>query len=383
MPRRKPYPPDEPRTFDLEIEESGGGARLTLSGRLALTNAERLRRELEDTAESTTGDVSIDVSAVDYLDAAGAAVLIDLERDLAALDRRVTFLGVTARAGVLKLIDRKRLISEHPGHIKPEGVIAQIGGAAIAFVRDVHHSIGFVGESTIGMMRTARKPSALRIGDVLHYMERTGADALPIVGLISILMGLILGFQALMQLKQFGANIYAADLVGLSILRELGPLMTCILVAGRSGSAFAAEIGTMMVSEEVDALTSMGFDPIRFLVVPKIIALALMVPVLIIYSDFLGLLGGLIVGTTVGGLTISAYVQESVKTIDLWDIGQGLVKGQAYALIIAVVGCMRGFQVRGGAASVGQYTTSAVVTSIFLLIVTDAIFTLIFQYWEL
>jgi phospholipid/cholesterol/gamma-HCH transport system permease protein len=215
----------------------------------------------------------------------------------------------------------------------------------------------------------------------LYAMEKTGVDALPIVGLISFLLGLIMAFMSSVQLRQFGANIYVASLVGLAMVRELGPIMTAIIVAGRSGSAFAAEIGTMKISEEVDALFTMGFDPTRFLVVPKMVATVIVVPFLTMFSDLCAILGGLVVGVSMLDLTVNAYIFQTMKTLTLFDVFWGLLKSGIFALLITIVGCLRGFQVKGGAASVGQATTSAVVSGIFLIILSDSLFAVILRYW--
>jgi phospholipid/cholesterol/gamma-HCH transport system permease protein len=212
-------------------------------------------------------------------------------------------------------------------------------------------------------------------------MKKVGVDALPIVGLISFLMGLIMAFMSSVQLQQFGANIYVASLVGLAMVRELGPIMTAIIVAGRSGSAFAAEIGTMKISDEVDALFTMGFDPTRFLVVPKIVASVITVPILTLFSNLFAIIGGLIVGVFMLDLTANAYVAQTLKTLSIFDVFWGFLKAGVFALLIAGIGCLRGFQVRGGAAEVGQATTSAVVSSIFLIILADAVFAVILRYW--
>jgi len=213
-------------------------------------------------------------------------------------------------------------------------------------------------------------------------MQKTGVDALPIVGLISFLMGLIMAFMSSVQLQQFGANIYVASLVSLAMTRELGPIMTAIIVAGRSGSAFAAEIGTMKISEEVDALFTMGFDPTRFLVTPKIIASVIVVPLLTIFSDLFAIMGGLVVGVFTLDLTANAYITQTLKTLDLFDVMLGFFKSAVFALLISWIGCLRGFRVRGGAASVGEATTSAVVSGIFLIVFFNSIFSVILRYWE-
>jgi phospholipid/cholesterol/gamma-HCH transport system permease protein len=220
----------------------------------------------------------------------------------------------------------------------------------------------------------------VRWQDVLSYMKRAGVDGLPIVGLISLLLGLILAFMSSLQLKQFGANIYVASLLAIAIVKELGPIMTAILVAGRSGSAFAAEIGTMMVNEEVDALVTMGFDPVRFLAVPKVLATLVAVPLLTLYADVFGILGGMIVGVVGLDLTVFTYIYETQKSLDLFEIVSSLFKAAVFAVLIAGIGCQRGFQVRGGAQSVGAATTSAVVAAIFLIIVTDSAFAIVLHY---
>jgi phospholipid/cholesterol/gamma-HCH transport system permease protein len=190
-----------------------------------------------------------------------------------------------------------------------------------------------------------------------------------------------MAFTAAVQLEQFGANIFVASLVSLMMTRELGPIMTAIIVAGRSGSAFAAEIGTMKVSEEVDALFTMGFDTVRFLAVPKIVATVLVVPLLTLFSDLFAILGGLVVGVFMLDLTVNSYVAQTIKTLSLFDVFFGLSKSAVFAFLIAWIGCFRGFQVKGGAASVGESTTSAVVSGIFLIILSDAIFSVILRYW--
>jgi phospholipid/cholesterol/gamma-HCH transport system permease protein len=205
-------------------------------------------------------------------------------------------------------------------------------------------------------------------------------DGLPIVGLISLLLGLILAFMSSLQLKQFGANIYVASLLAIAIVKELGPIMTAILVAGRSGSAFAAEIGTMMVNEEVDALSTMGFTPVQFLAVPKVLAAMIVVPLLTIYADIFGIMGGVIVGVLGLDLTVYTYLKETQRSLTLLDITTSLIKSGVFAVLIAGIGCQRGFQVRGGAEAVGSATTSAVVAAIFLIIVTDSAFALVFHY---
>jgi phospholipid/cholesterol/gamma-HCH transport system permease protein len=257
----------------------------------------------------------------------------------------------------------------------------RIGEAALGLLDDARALAVFTGEIVLGLRDALRHPRRMRWRETWFYMERTGLDGLPIVALISFLMGLITAFQAAVQLTQFGADIYVANLVSLSIARELGPLMTAIIAAGRSGAAFAAEIGTMKVSEEVDALTTMGFDRTRFLVTPKVIALLIMLPCLTVCADLIGMFGGLTVAVLGLGLPAKVYVRQTQLALTIWDVNSGLIKSVAFALLIAGVGCLRGFQAGGGAESVGRSTTSAIVAGIFLIVVTDAIFTVLFSYW--
>jgi phospholipid/cholesterol/gamma-HCH transport system permease protein len=255
-----------------------------------------------------------------------------------------------------------------------------VGEASLRMVNDFISMMTFLGDLLAALLHSFLHLQSVRWEDVLFYMKRTGLDGVPIVGLINFLLGLIIAFMSSLQLKQFGANIYVASLVGVAMVSELGPIMTAIIVAGRSGSAFAAEIGTMKVNEEVDALVTMGFDPTRFLAVPKVLAAMLVVPILTLYADFFGIAGGLVVGVLGLDLTVYTYIQETMKVISIAAIVKSLIKSVVFGLLIAGIGCQRGFQVRGGAESVGALTTSAVVASIFLIIVTDSVFAILFTY---
>jgi phospholipid/cholesterol/gamma-HCH transport system permease protein len=215
----------------------------------------------------------------------------------------------------------------------------------------------------------------VRWKDVWHICERAGVDALPIVALISFLLGMILAFQSAVPMKRFGAEIFVADLIGLSMLRELGPLMTAILLAGRSGAAFAAEIGTMHVNQEVDALTTMGLDPVRFLVTPRIIAVLLMTPLLTIFSDLVGLFGGALTMQTFS-IPFSTFLKEVDSAVTMTDFMAGFVKSFVFATLVAGIGCLRGLQTAAGASAVGDSATRAVVSGIILLVVVDGIFAL-------
>lgn len=250
-----------------------------------------------------------------------------------------------------------------------------IGHRVYETVQAVRLGLAFIGEVVAGFAQAAREPGRVRWRDTFFYMDRCGVQAVPIVLMICFLTGLILGFQSVVQLQAFGAELYVADLVGLSITKELGPLMVAMICTGRAGSAFAAEIGTMAVSEEIDALETMDLDPIRFLVIPKMLALVLVMPLLTILGSVAGLIGGAIVGIAYVHIPVAAYMSQTVMAIDAGNVCEGLIKSVVFGVLISGVGCLRGMQTDGGATGVGQATTRAVVSAIFLVVIADALVT--------
>ena len=214
-------------------------------------------------------------------------------------------------------------------------------------------------------------------------MDMCGREALLIVSLICFLMGLILGFQSAVQMQKFGASIFVADLVGLSILRELGPMMVAMICTGRVGSSFAAEIGTMKVNEEIDAMITMGINPTKFLVIPKILALCAVMPLLTVVGDFFGIIGGLVIGMVQLDLPFQIYYERSIQVLGPFDLIQGVIKSFVFSILIGGVGCLRGLQSTPDAQGVGRAATSAVLSGIFLIVFSDAIMTMIFTAWEL
>jgi phospholipid/cholesterol/gamma-HCH transport system permease protein len=224
-----------------------------------------------------------------------------------------------------------------------------------------------------------RGRARLRAVDLWLIVQASGAQALPIVSLISFLVGLILAFVGATQLRPFGAQIYVANLVGLAMSREMGAMMTGIIMAGRTGAAFAAQLGTMVVNQEIDALITMGLNPVEFLVVPRMLALTLMVPLLCIYADLVGILGGAVVGVTMLHLGAAQYYQQTLSALQLLDFVAGLIKGTVFGILVALAGCLRGMQCGRSASAVGAAATSAVVTGIVWIIVSDAVLTVIYN----
>jgi phospholipid/cholesterol/gamma-HCH transport system permease protein len=364
-------------------EEKGREMTLALSGRVALENLGALESEIQERlGEVGPARLTLDLAGVEYLDSAGALALLQLESEAQARAIPFRFANVSEEArGIMGLIDRDALTLAPLIPEKPAvGLLEQVGQQSLNFLDDLFQVLAFLGELLFALVYSCLHPRSVRWGDVLFYMKRVGADGLPIVGLIGLLLGLIIAFMSSLQLKQFGANIYVASLLAIAMVKELGPIMTAILVAGRSGSAFAAEIGTMKVNEEVDALMVMGFNPVRFLAVPKVLAALVVVPLLTIYADLFGIMGGLIVGVLGLDLTAYTYIQETKNSLDTFEIVSSLIKSGVFAVLIAGIGCQRGFQVRGGAEAVGAATTSAVVAAIFLIIVTDSAFALVLNY---
>ncbi|MFH1051944.1 MAG: ABC transporter permease [bacterium] len=257
--------------------------------------------------------------------------------------------------------------------------ISNIGTTTREFFKNAYLFLEFFGNLIAKMFSIITKPKKMRWKDFPFHFTQTGVNAVPITFLIVFLIGLISGYQGALQLSLVGADIFIADLIGISITRELAPLMTAILVAGRSGSAFAAEIGTMKVSEEIDALRSMGFDVFYFLVLPRVLSVMLVMPILVLITDVAGIFGGLVAAISTLDITVMGYVNQLHRAIDFMDIFTGLGKSVVFGYLIATVGCFMGLQVKGGAESVGKYTTSSVVTSIFLIILFDAVFTFIFS----
>jgi phospholipid/cholesterol/gamma-HCH transport system permease protein len=368
---------------ELVARVEGGVTRLSVSGRLTLDDLDVLTEEMGPLFEGTTLEkLTIDLQGLDYIDSAGALFLLRMEEEAAKRSIPFEITNMSPRVeSVVGIIDRRAVaLPREEARRHSAGLVEELGMASAGFAGDIARSITFLGSLISEVILSLLHPSSVRWKDVLLYMKKVGVDGLPILGLISFLLGLIIAFMSSLQLKQFGANAYVASLVAIAMVRELGPIITAILVAGRSGSAFAAEIGTMKVNEEVDALVTMGFDPMRFLAIPKVFASILVVPLLTFFSDLFAILGGMTIGIVGLGLTLHTYAEQTSWALEVFDIVSGVVKSVVFAILIAGIGCQRGFQTRGGAESVGNSTTSAVVAGLFLIIVADSIFAIILNY---
>jgi phospholipid/cholesterol/gamma-HCH transport system permease protein len=359
---------------------------IAFKGRLDVWSSGTLLKKISKHLKtSPSQNLLLDFSGVSYFDEYGALLVCALKRRLT--DQSDGRLKINDPAGmVLPTVNRIEQQQQKPTETVPtytiSNPIAQLGGRTLAVISSLVRQIEFLGATALAFLHVLKRPRSLRFGDFVTFMEKTGVNALPIVGLISFLLGLVIAFMSSLQLAQFGANIYVASLVSIAMVSELGPIMTAIVVAGRSGSAYAAEIGTMKITEEIDALTVMGFDAVLFLVVPRMLAALIVIPILTFFSDIFAILGGLLVGVTLLDLTANAYLSQTWKALSLFEVGWGASKSVVFALIISWIGCLRGFETRGGADAVGNAATSAVVTSIFLIILFDSAFAIIRSYFS-
>ncbi|MDQ7783473.1 MAG: MlaE family lipid ABC transporter permease subunit [Desulfomonilaceae bacterium] len=357
--------------------------RVYVSGTVSMDNAEHVRRDLvRAVTAQPMKNVLIDLSKVEYFDSSGAAILLDIFRVTDELHTSLRLVNVPERIRSLRdFADLDRHIESGILQPRPEpNLLIQIGEGMLQLHRNTVDILTFIGAAVEALIHDVARPGKLKWDRLWKLVDKAGSDAVPIVTLLSFLMGCILAFQAAVQLRKFGANIFVADLVSVSICLEMGPLLTALIVAGRSGAAYAAQIGTMQVTEEVDALRVMGIDPIRYLVSPRILAVALALPCLTLIADLAGILGGCLVAAFSLDITPVGYFNQVHKVLEFTDVMKGLIKSFVFGIEIAMIGCLRGFQVRGGAESVGAATTSAVVTSIFILTVTDAVFAVLFYY---
>ena len=284
-------------------------------------------------------------------------------------------------AGVRRLLELAEAVPEKKGARKEEAAtsfLERVGNSAIGAGGSMGEMLQFLGEMTITFVGFFRMKVRFRAVDLFLLIQQCGAQALPIVTLISFLVGVILAFVGAVQLKQFGAQIYVADLVGIAMVHDMAAMMTGIIMAGRTGAAFAAQLGTMKVTQELDAFTTMGFSPLEFLVLPRVIALVLMMPLLCFYSDFVGILGGAVIGVGMLDLSWTTYFDETMNAISLSDVFGGVFKGAVYGVLIALAGCLRGMQCGSSSSAVGDAATSAVVTGIVAIVVACGIFAVVF-----
>lgn len=326
-------------------------------------------------------DAVIDLTGITRLDTAGAWVLHRTSEQLRVAGLKVSYRGETPEIRTLLNVAENYQFGFDLRLPRPPFYIElaeRVGGFVVAAGEEVRGLVGFFGLLLEVLWRTVKNPRRLRLVPLVHHMERAGFDALPIVCLMTFLIGGVLAQQGAVQLQRFGAEVFTVNLVAITFLREIGILLTAIIVAGRSGSAFTAEIGSMKMREEIDAMRTLGLDPMDMLVVPRVLALVLMLPLLTFIADIMGLLGGAMVVWEMQGTSPGVFIVRLHEASDFWTFGVGLVKAPFMALVIALIGCYSGLKVTGSAESVGTQTTKSVVKAIFMVIVLDALFAVFF-----
>ncbi len=366
----------------LETWQSDGRHVLAPVGRWAIGDLFLVEKEIRAQADAASGAVLIDLSKVDTLDTAGAWTIYRTARNLEANGVAVDVVGATDAQ--VSLIEAVRAAETEVPPDEPTGnsfvnMVAHVGQSAIEIAEETADLVGFFGQTLVAAGRVIARPRRLRATSLFYHMEEVGLNAIPIVGLMSFLIGIVLAFQGASQLQRFGAEVFVVNLVAISVLREIGVLMTAIIVAGRSGSAFTAQIGSMKVNEEVDAMQTLGLDPMEVLVLPRLFALALTLPLLAFFADIMGLVGGALMAWITLDISPATFIERLRDAVSLWSFWVGILKAPFFAFLIAMIGCYEGFQVTGSATSVGQRTTRAVVEAIFLVIVVDAAFSIFFQ----
>ncbi len=369
-----------PVTLNTEVSKDGV-LTITIDGRLDSTSTGSIWEEAVTVLERESSKrVVVDASRIDYCDGTGIGLLVELHLRQRKAGGELEIKDL--RAEFQKLVDQfdpaefEKSQIEKPQKAKlPE----EVGRATSTILDNIRSQIAFLGELVVTLVYAVGHPHKIRWKDAFLVAETGGVNALPIIALISFLIGLIMAFQAAIPMRQFGAEIFVADLIALSTLRELGPLMTAIVMAGRTSSAFAAELGTMKVNEEIDAMSTMGLDPVRFLVVTRVIAILIMMPLLTIFANLLGIMGGSVVLLSLG-YPLVTYVDRIIISASYVDLLGGLIKSFAFGLIVAGIGCSRGLQTKTGASAVGVSTTKAVVSGFILIIITDGIFSVVYFY---
>ena len=369
-------------TVTLNSEVSKDGVlTMIISGRLDSTSTGSIWQEAVKVLERASSKRAIvDASGIDYCDGSGIGLLMELQRHQRETGGELEIKGLREESQkLMDLFDPADFEKSHIAKPIKARLPEEVGRATFTVWENIHTQISFLGELIVALIYAAGNPRRVRWKDAFLIADTAGVNALPIIALISFLIGLIMAFQAAIPMREFGAEIFVADLIALSILRELGPLMTAIIMAGRTSSAFAAELGTMKVNEEIDALTTMGLNPVRFLVVTRVIATLVMMPLLTIFSNLLGVIGGSVVLLSLGYPLIT-YIDRIMSAANYVDLLGGLLKSLAFGLIVAGIGCLRGLKTTTGASAVGDSTTRAVVSAIILIVITDGIFSVVYFY---
>jgi phospholipid/cholesterol/gamma-HCH transport system permease protein len=365
----------------IEPEISHGALTIAVGGQWVIASAAELFVRLDEITASADEPVTFDLSAVDVLDTAGAWLIYRTARRLRAQGVTVQTKGASADQ---EMMLRQAQDNDVPFDIEvieeysARGVIGDVGAGVVGALSGALSFLSFFGMILTAVGRAIVNPKRLRLAATIHQIETIGIHALPLVGLISFLIGVVIAYQAASVLGDMGAEFLTVDMVTFVVLRELGILLAAIMIVGRSGSAFTAQIGAMVMHEEVDAMRSLALDPIEILVVPRFIALVILMPILTFYADMMALIGAILVVWADLGIEPAVFIERAHEIITGWDVGVGFIKSPVFGMIIALVGCYEGLRVTGSAESVGRQTTKSVVEAIFMILVLDAFFAVFF-----
>jgi len=351
------------------------GKRIVLTGALTIAHVQQAAHQLR-AMHTQHGDwQAVDISKLEALDTAGALVLCDIGRDVP-----IAGASDTQRA-LLELVSALPIAIPKTKRPLPPArrIVVGTGRYMVELAAESRRVVTFMGKSVLALAHALRRPQRLRLNSVSHHIESIGIDALPIIGLMAFMIAVVLAYQGVAQLKPYGGESFTVDLVAISILREMGVLLTAIMVAGRTGSSFTAEIGVMKAREEVDALEVIGIDPFEMLVVPRLIAIIIALPLLTFFANMMGLVGGFFIINALIDISVPQYLERIHLAAQIDDLFVGMIKAPVFAFFIGIIGCMHGLRVTGSAESIGRETTTSVVKSIFLVLALDAFFSILFQ----
>lgn len=364
-------------------QDTDSGVVFKSTGDWTVNSIQNVVNQLEVYANTyQNNDVLWDMSAVEEIDSAGMMLIIKVHDQLQASNCTVTLTGVTEKQARLNKLLRQHLVipSTSVSKTLKQYVFSpfyNLGKWAVSLITEMILFLSFFGEMSLVFFKSLFHPSTIRYRAIIKNIEEAGVRALPIVALTSFLIGIVITYQGAVQLEKFGANIFIVEMISISVTRELAPLITAIVVAGRTGSSYTAQLGVMKITEEMDAMRTMGFNPHHFLIIPRVLALVIALPLLVFFADIIGLLAGMLISEIHLQLSFAEFIHRLQNVLDVKQVWIGLIKAPFFAILIATVSCFRGFQVEKNSESIGRYTTVSVVNAIFLVIACDALFSVI------
>src|SRR5579883_608479 len=358
--------------------------QLICQGEWDLDNVNIIQQELKKISLPSSGDVLVDGASITKMDSSGACILSDWMNQISKKGLKIHLQNFSEKHNKLLALIEKQIAHRKPlPPIHYLGPIPKLGKMTMGIIDEVMEYLSFIGKLTMEFLRIIARPTHIRWRAIVNIIDLSGFDALPIIALLSFMIGIVIAYQMALQLRNYGANIFIVDLLGLSVLREFGPLITAIMVAGRTGSAFTAQLGIMKINQEIDALDTMGVTPAEVLLLPRILGLLIALPLLTMWANIFGVLGGMVMANNMLDISWHNFLIRFQEQIPLRALIIGLGKAPVFALIISSIGCFEGMQVGGSADSVGKKTTQSVVLSIFFIIIVDAIFSIIFSKFKL